>query len=310
MDPARKPRSNAMWFASMPALSPEQPDAWTSSAPWPVAALYGGLILAGLAMNLFLATHYTRLKAQWPTGTRALRRRPWRPGDVAWVIMIVLIAHFGAFGIIRTLTITGWLAPGDLIFATILIQSMAMHGAICFCIFFRAAQRGLRWRTAFSRRNARWLEDSAFGLVAYLAMLPVLLFYVLLYHVFLQWTGYETKPQEMLQWFAGQDRGTWQAMYLVALAVVLAPVAEELFFRGLILPAMARRMGIGAAVTVSSALFALLHMHVPSLVPLFIFSIALSLAYIHTRSIITPIVMHALFNAISLLAMSWMTSPQ
>jgi membrane protease YdiL (CAAX protease family) len=47
-----------------------------------------------------------------------------------------------------------------------------------------------------------------------------------------------------------------------------------------------------------SAIFALSHAHLPSLVPLFALAIGLALAYELTGSLLVPIGMHALFNAV------------
>jgi membrane protease YdiL (CAAX protease family) len=39
--------------------------------------------------------------------------------------------------------------------------------------------------------------------------------------------------------------------------------------------------------------------------PLFVFSVALSLAYLWTGSLVAPVLMHAVFNAITLTMMKW-----
>ena len=84
------------------------------------------------------------------------------------------------------------------------------------------------------------------------------------------------------------------------MGVALAPVAEELFFRGLALPLLARRIGVAPAVAAVSGVFALLHFHVPSLAPLFVIGSAFSVAYLATGSLAVPIAMHAVFNAVNL----------
>ena len=54
------------------------------------------------------------------------------------------------------------------------------------------------------------------------------------------------------------------------------------------------------AILASSALFAAFHAHVwPSPVPLFVLAVALGYLYLRTRSLIGPIVVHGLFNAVS-----------
>jgi membrane protease YdiL (CAAX protease family) len=87
---------------------------------------------------------------------------------------------------------------------------------------------------------------------------------------------------------------------MLILAAVLAPVFEECLFRGILLPLLARRLGTGAAVLLSSVAFASIHFHLPSLVPLCVVAVGFSLGYLYAGSLWVPIVMHALFNGVNL----------
>ena len=89
-------------------------------------------------------------------------------------------------------------------------------------------------------------------------------------------------------------------VYLFAVAIVVAPIAEELLFRGIAFPWMTKRVGVRPAMFLVSLLFAAIHMHVGSLVPLFVISIAFCLAYAYSGSLFVPIIMHSLFNAVNL----------
>lgn len=96
---------------------------------------------------------------------------------------------------------------------------------------------------------------------------------------------------------------------LVLALVLVAPVAEELFFRGVVFNAWMREYGARAAVVGSSALFAVIHANLESVdaliasvvtvVPIFGLGIALALLYRGTRSLGAAMAMHAGFNAIS-----------
>jgi len=90
------------------------------------------------------------------------------------------------------------------------------------------------------------------------------------------------------------------------IAIVGAPVFEEIVFRGILFPWLARRTGFWPGVVVVSALFAALHLHLPSLLPLFLLSAMFCVAYARTRSLWVPIGMHALFNAVSVLLLTLM----
>jgi CAAX protease family protein len=88
--------------------------------------------------------------------------------------------------------------------------------------------------------------------------------------------------------------------WLVVFAIVVfAPVAEELFFRGIVFNAWLREAGRAWAYVGSAALFALIHLSLVSLLPIFLLGLALAWAYERTGSLLTPIVMHATVNGIS-----------
>lgn len=97
------------------------------------------------------------------------------------------------------------------------------------------------------------------------------------------------------------------AVSIAILAVGIAPIAEELFFRGFVLAPMAKRFALGNAMAFNGLVFALVHILTYAgefgyLPPLFLFGFVLSGIRIWTGSILPGIVIHLLFNATSLLA--------
>ena len=81
--------------------------------------------------------------------------------------------------------------------------------------------------------------------------------------------------------------------------VVVAPIAEEFFFRGVVYNIWERERGARVALYGSAALFAAIHASIFALAPIFALGIALALIYRRTRSLPASIAMHAGFNAIS-----------
>ena len=84
---------------------------------------------------------------------------------------------------------------------------------------------------------------------------------------------------------------------VVFMAVILAPVAEEVIFRGYFYGIIRRYGGRIPALLTSSLLFAAIHVHLPSLLGLGILAIILCLLYERTGSLWASITMHAAFNA-------------
>jgi membrane protease YdiL (CAAX protease family) len=87
---------------------------------------------------------------------------------------------------------------------------------------------------------------------------------------------------------------------IILLAVVIAPLAEEFVFRGFLYGVAKRFAGATPALAFTGIAFALVHVHLPSLLPLFLLACILTFAYELTGSLLVPMAMHALFNAITL----------
>ena len=88
--------------------------------------------------------------------------------------------------------------------------------------------------------------------------------------------------------------------WLVTVAIVVfAPIAEELFFRGIVFNAWLREAGRTWAYIGSAALFAAIHLSLESLLPIFLLGLALAWVYQRTGNLIAPITMHATVNGIS-----------
>lgn len=112
----------------------------------------------------------------------------------------------------------------------------------------------------------------------------------------LQALGMEVEPQAAEQ--ALELVEPWVAVLAI---VILAPIAEELFFRGVIFNALLRERGTRWAYIGSAALFAVIHLSIVALLPIFLLGLALAWVYHRTGNLLAPIVMHAVVNGISVL---------
>ena len=88
----------------------------------------------------------------------------------------------------------------------------------------------------------------------------------------------------------------------VIVAVIMAPVFEETFFRGFLFRGFATSWGWVWGALASATVFGLAHLQLSVFVPLFALGFALAWVYKRTGSLWTSITLHALFNAISVLA--------
>lgn len=106
--------------------------------------------------------------------------------------------------------------------------------------------------------------------------------------------GIDIEPQAAEQ--ALQLVDPWLAILAI---VILAPLAEEIFFRGVVFNAWLREGGRTWAYLGSSALFAVIHLSLVAVVPIFLLGLALAWVYRRTGNLLAPIAMHATVNGLS-----------
>lgn len=116
-------------------------------------------------------------------------------------------------------------------------------------------------------------------------------------------TSSQEAPQVLVQNFNSAATGSdARVMGLIAFsACVIAPITEEVLFRGTFYPMLARGFGRGPAALVSALFFAVVHDTVTDIPGLTVLALCFTLAYEVTGSLLVPIFMHATFNGLSLL---------
>ncbi len=83
------------------------------------------------------------------------------------------------------------------------------------------------------------------------------------------------------------------------LIVIVAPIIEEVFFRGFLLRTLSNKMGIFYGSIFAALIFALLHLQPNSIIPIFILGLIINSLVIKSKSIIPAIVFHVFNNAVA-----------
>lgn len=116
-----------------------------------------------------------------------------------------------------------------------------------------------------------------------------------------------SSPDFVSWWVLDQPPMIWwnaDAYYITAsivnafLIIILAPILEELIFRGFLLNRWKEKYGSAKAIVLSSLIFGLLHVEILGGV---VFGALLCLIYLKTKSLIGPIIVHMTNNAIAVL---------
>ncbi len=96
-------------------------------------------------------------------------------------------------------------------------------------------------------------------------------------------------------------KGGWSILMLV----ILAPVMEEVLFRGILLEAVRSKYSSGRAIVVSALMFGVIHFIPQQVVNAFVIGLILGYIYVRTDSLWPVIIIHALNNAMAYVIMQW-----
>jgi membrane protease YdiL (CAAX protease family) len=113
-----------------------------------------------------------------------------------------------------------------------------------------------------------------------------------------------SSKQNIVELFNG-SRTMSQRVMIIVLAVAIAPIAEEFVFRFFLYGVMRRYIGRFGGLIFTSLLFAAVHAHLPSFMPLFVLAVCFTIAYEWSGSILVSMTMHSLFNSLSLIFLAF-----
>lgn len=179
------------------------------------------------------------------------------------------------------------------------ITTLSFQGAVLVLVGRLIREHDLNWFQAFGF-NLRWPLAVGIGFMAAFSMLPIAWGLQTASAYVMTWLNFDPEVQTAVNIFnlteAWSDR-----IVLGMVALILAPVAEELLFRGVLYPAL-KGFGLPRFAFWSTAIvFSLIHFNVATFLPLFVFACLLNVLYERTGNLLTCIVAHSTFNALNLI---------
>lgn len=227
-------------------------------------------------------------------GRNLLRKQPrepagWSATDVAAVILLHLACQVVAAGLLLPQPMPKGTVVWQQLAAGILASVMTLAIAIP-ALAIRS--RHLQPLRVMSRLPSR---DIAAGLLMLLAITPALLLIAGLLNRLVPY-------HHPILDFLSTNRGPGALALTAVSAVIVAPAAEEFFFRG-VLQGWLERVAPPVAVPVSALAFGLAHAdHGLGWIPLVGFGVAAGVLSRQTGSLLASLTLHAGFNAIGLVA--------
>ena len=244
-------------------------------------------VMRGKEALLTLAT-----ETPWPT--------PW-DGEIIWQVLIV---GFFFMGQIVVPFVLG--TVGSALLATGSSRARAVYTLVYYLLMATAGLLVL----FFSVRPYRPLGDPWFryrpaasfllwGIGGYLTALPLMLGVSLLnQHL---WQG-QGGSNPLLQIVLEENDPVALGLFLFT-AAVAAPIFEETLFRGFLLPSLTRYMPAAGAIALSSLVFAIAHLSLSEVVPLTVLGSMLGFVYWRSRNLLAPILLHSLWNSVTMIGL-------
>ena len=262
-----------------------------------IVAIYVALLGLGLLTAVGLVFYFRDQHVDWEQHKQRLRGRPWSWREAVGLLFLLLLFQLLTVSAFQTAMRFTHAPVRDV--TQFIVQTVTLDWLGLFLVIWLLTRRQLSWQGAFGLTWRGGWRSLLLGAVFFLAVMPFFWFYSTLYELGLKWLGVDPSLQEVAVAITS-DQPLGIRIYLLGVAVIIAPFFEELLFRGILLPALAKWLGVGRSIMLVSLLFALVHMHVPSFLPLFVVATAFSLAYLYSGNLLVPMVMHGLFNAFNL----------
>lgn len=239
--------------------------------------------------------------------TSIKEHNPWNIKDVGIYILLVFcevlvvwgfIALLGLFGVAKPFAeFVTTLPQGYMIFALYLIQTTLFGIPLLFLMWQKRIERK---RESCLFVPTKWYNILLVAPGAYiLTMLGFALFFSLLSSNNLDVPGFTGEKTQVIGEFGVDLIGRILAFIT---AVLIAPIIEELVFRGFMLRAFAKHMPVWGAVLASSVLFSAIHVTLGVFFPLMILGIVMAVLTVKTKSIYPAIAFHMINNSMAFVA--------
>lgn len=216
----------------------------------------------------------------------------------AWALLVVLVLTFlGKDAIMTSDAVRGLEAD-----ATVLVRVAVLFGFYALqagVLLFLARRRGVAVLDAFRLRapDVGWSAR-----VASAALVVALLVLVRVggwaYGLTAQGLGWDPPVREISDLTEVFGPTVFGLLLSVALVVIVAPLVEEIVFRGVLQKAIVVRWGRGLGIGIAAGLFALYHFTPWLFVPLFALGVACGWLAESRRSLLPAISLHGAYNVI------------
>jgi membrane protease YdiL (CAAX protease family) len=255
-------------------------------------SLFMGAMLAGGLAFCWWSVLTGRARSVW--SFQAKRPPAWTFGEVARIAALIAFV-LSLIPAIRASPVMAALGLPPDSHVWIPASMIALDVFVVLAILAFASDKATPAGKAVGLSGRRMGTAIVDGLKGYLVIFPwlfLLLFITVELMRFFHWKP----PLEPIQIILFRERDPLVMGLIVFLSCVLAPIAEEFFFRGVLFAAARRRLSRGAAIAVSGLAFSFIHTNPVGFLPIFLIGSLMAYLYERTGSLAAPIVVHMVHN--------------
>ena len=226
--------------------------------------------------------------------------KPWPTEAFGSRILALLVCAYGGLFLGAWVQRLSGVGMAEASIWRMVLATLSFQGAGLFLIARFLREQQSSWTEGFGLLNCP-RQAMLLGLLAALIFLPIgwglqQASAFVMTHL----PHFKIEPKEQLPVHALRVSMSWGGrLMLGAAAVLLAPVTEEVLFRGILYPAIKQFGYPRLALWITSLLFAAVHMNTVTFVPLAALALVLTALYEWTDNLLAPVMAHVLFNALN-----------
>jgi len=162
----------------------------------------------------------------------------------------------------------------------------------------------IRLNDTFGLNRGKLTTSLAVGVAGGIVILLVAPLLWLITSMIIESFGETPQGQKLVSVIAEQtqsEEGVFFLIFFTFMAVVVAPIGEEILFRGILYPSIKQNGYPKVAAIGTAILFGLFHLNLLTFLSLTFVGLALVFIYEKTNNLLAPILAHALFNGVNVL---------
>lgn len=225
--------------------------------------------------------------------------KPWKLNDVFYLLVGIFTSVCIAWLIAGLVMQFGMKEkPDPNSFSITVLSSLTLDGSILLGIVIFLRLQKINWSEAFGFFNPPIYLAIWWGLVMAIVFIPVGMLLQGLSTEVMNRVGQHPETQHAVSSLQNaQTMGT--RLYMIVFAVLIAPIAEETLFRGILYPTIKKYGNARLAFWITSLGFAAIHQSMAIFIPLTVLAMMMVWLYEKTNNLLTCIAAHSLFNAIN-----------